>query len=484
MVSRRHFLGALAATALAGCGRREPRSSGTTLVFKHGKLFGDPRALRALIDEFERAHPGVAVREETLPASSDEQHQFYAINLHARSAAFDVLAVDIIWVAGFARAGWLAELDAPEGFFAGPMEAVTWQDKVYALPWFVDAGLLYYRTDLVATPPRSWPELVDSAQAAMSRSPGLHGFVWQGKQYEGLVCNALEYLHSNGGAVLAAALVAGLGVTARAFFGPSNDPPAIAVIPFVNLSADTTETYVRHAFAGMGAVGFPDDYIKIRRNRSLGLTKTAKFVGQALVGLDRLLEGLRLHGRHRLLHVGVDLCAIDVGGRTHVAGRFGTGLGEQNSSREQRRRNVAGAFAYSGDELDGRHRLRIELLDEVEAVLGHVVAGGADQRPVDLLGTLRPGLALRVGEWGLPLRLLARQVHDQPMRVLQGDQPEARFAIHLQFGARAGGPAAELDRPDFRRVREIPDQRCEQRQAKQAHAQHIRSEATAHTALA
>ena len=209
MLSRRRFIATLGAAALAGCGRPARERGATTLVFKHGKLFGDPRALRALIDEFEHAHPGVAVREETLPASSDEQHQFYAINLQARSAAFDVLAVDIIWVAGFARAGWLRELGAlePGAFFDGPAEAVTWEGKAYALPWFVDAGLLYYRKDLLEkyglAPPETWHDLVGVAREVAGRVPGMHGFVWQGKQYEGLVCNALEYLHSNGGAVLA-----------------------------------------------------------------------------------------------------------------------------------------------------------------------------------------------------------------------------------------------------------------------------------------
>ena len=81
------------------------------------------------------------------------------------------------------------------------MEAVTWRGTVYALPWFVDAGLLYYRRDLWRRPPAAhWHELVRRAGSA--REPRLHGFVWQGKQYEGLVCNALEYLWSNGGAVL------------------------------------------------------------------------------------------------------------------------------------------------------------------------------------------------------------------------------------------------------------------------------------------
>lgn len=210
MVTRRRFIGTLAAAALAGaCDRPAPRRGATTLVFKHGKLFGDPHVLRALIDEFEAAHPGVSVREETLPSSSDEQHQFYAINLQAKSDAFDVMALDIIWVAGFARAGWLRELAAPEreAFFDGPMEAVTYGGKPHAVPWFVDAGLLYYRTDLVSEPPKTWPGLIDAARGVMARVPGMHGFVWQGKQYEGLVCNALEYLHSNGGAVLAGSRV-------------------------------------------------------------------------------------------------------------------------------------------------------------------------------------------------------------------------------------------------------------------------------------
>lgn len=203
---------ACAAVLLLACGADGPAPGSTVIVFKHGKLFGDPAPLRALLDEFERLHPGILVRDETLPAGSDEQHQFYAINLQANSPAFDVLAVDVIWVAEFAHAGWLHELalELPPqergAFFPGPIEAVTYRGRVYAVPWFVDAGLLYYRKDLLekhAFPvPRTWDELARTAQAVMAREPGIAGFVWQGKQYEGLVCNALEYVWSNGGEVL------------------------------------------------------------------------------------------------------------------------------------------------------------------------------------------------------------------------------------------------------------------------------------------
>jgi trehalose/maltose transport system substrate-binding protein len=190
----------------------KPADGGVTLVFKHGKLFGDPAAFGRLLARFERENPGVKVKDETLPSSSDEQHQFYAINLQARSSDFDVLALDVIWVAEFAHAGWLRDitplLPAPEreDFFPGPLAAVTQSGRLYAVPWFIDAGLLYYRMDLLAkyklAPPRTWDELVHDARTVMAHEPGLYGYVWQGRQYEGLVCNALEYLWSNGGGVL------------------------------------------------------------------------------------------------------------------------------------------------------------------------------------------------------------------------------------------------------------------------------------------
>lgn len=195
----------------SACTEKSPDGN-ITLVFKHSKLFGDPAAFERLLARFERENPGIKVKDETLPSSSDEQHQFYAINLQAQSSNFDVMALDVIWVAEFARAGWLRDITPllpaaqRKDFFPGPIAAVTHGGRIYAVPWFIDAGLLYYRKDLLAkyglAPPRTWDELVHDARTVMAREPGLYGFVWQGKQYEGLVCNALEYLWSNGGGVI------------------------------------------------------------------------------------------------------------------------------------------------------------------------------------------------------------------------------------------------------------------------------------------
>jgi len=204
---RRRLLHALAASGAlaAGCARR---STPGEIVFRHPKLFGDTQPFDRLIAAFE-AESGARVRREALPASSDDQHLFYAISLGARSAAFDVLALDVVWVAEFARAGWIRDVShlvsTPErgDLFAGPLAAVTWDRRVYALPWFVDAGLLYYRRDVLdrlgRQPPRTWDELVAAGAAAQRERLVPYGYVWQGKQYEGLVCNALEFVWSHGG---------------------------------------------------------------------------------------------------------------------------------------------------------------------------------------------------------------------------------------------------------------------------------------------
>jgi len=202
----------VAVLGVAGCGDAPPaeRSDERTIVFKHFRLFGDPAPFAALLREFEARHPGIRVRAETLPAASDEQHQFYVINLRGGSRDFDVLALDVIWVAEFARAGWIADvtglLPDNEALFAASLEAVTYEGRHYAVPWFVDAGLLYYRKDLLElhgfSAPRTWSELAEAARTIAAREPGVHGFVWQGRQYEGLVCNALEMIWSAGGEVL------------------------------------------------------------------------------------------------------------------------------------------------------------------------------------------------------------------------------------------------------------------------------------------
>jgi multiple sugar transport system substrate-binding protein len=195
---------------LPACSPSSDHAGPVRLVFRHSRMPGEGDPLPALLREFERAHPGVRVVTEPLPWTADVQHQFYVINLEGRSAGFDVLMLDVIWIAEFARAGWLLDLTGRWGpadraqHFPQTVAAATFDRRVWAVPWVVNAGLLYYRRDLLARhgfrPPATYPELANQARVIVGAAgdPHLAGFVWQGKQYEGLVVNVLESLWAAG----------------------------------------------------------------------------------------------------------------------------------------------------------------------------------------------------------------------------------------------------------------------------------------------
>ena len=106
----------------------------------------------------------------------------------------------------FAAAGWILPLDAfgPDvgDFFPAAIAADRWRGELYALPWFVDVGLLYWRTDLVDAPPGSLIELREAARRLVDTGATRFGLVWQGARYEGLVTVFLEHLGAFGGGIL------------------------------------------------------------------------------------------------------------------------------------------------------------------------------------------------------------------------------------------------------------------------------------------
>jgi multiple sugar transport system substrate-binding protein len=188
------------------CSRGHSEPHRNRLVFVHQPLGGNPAAFEALLDEFRRAHPELELVTRLLPNSSDVAHQYFLTALEGRSQDFDVLVVDVVWVPEFARAGWIADLSADfpadlvrSDFLPGPAQAVILDGKVHAVPWYLDVGVLYYRTDLVPRAPATYEELREMAASARALHPELHGFVWQGRQYEGLVCNVYEAIWGHGG---------------------------------------------------------------------------------------------------------------------------------------------------------------------------------------------------------------------------------------------------------------------------------------------
>lgn len=157
---------------------------------------------------------GNRVKIVTTPNSSTDRLALYLQMLASRSRDIDVLQIDVVW-AGM-LASHLIDLrpyagDAPKAHFPALIENDTVDGRLVAMPWWADVGVLYYRKDLLAkygfAPPKTWQEMTRIAEAIQTaeRARGnrrMWGFVFQGKAYEGLTCDALEWIDSFGGGTI------------------------------------------------------------------------------------------------------------------------------------------------------------------------------------------------------------------------------------------------------------------------------------------
>jgi len=192
----------LALVACAGQSDRGP----IIVTFPISSLGAEAKVLASQLARFNAAHPGIRVVQRITPDAADQKHQLYVQWLNAGASDPDVLQLDVIWTPEFAAAGWILPLDRfqPDtaAFFASTIEANRWQDSLYALPWFIDVGMLYWRTDLMRSPPQTYDDLVRIAQQARRTGKTRYGYVWQGGRYEGLVVNFVEHLAAHGGRIL------------------------------------------------------------------------------------------------------------------------------------------------------------------------------------------------------------------------------------------------------------------------------------------
>src|SRR5213079_3154839 len=163
----------------------------------------------ALAKRFQK-DTGIKVNVVPHPAASDASFAQLARNFSSKSSAFDVMMVDVVWPGAFAP--YLVNLKpklgkASKAHVAGIIQNDTIGGKLVAMPWFGDYGILYYRTDLLSkygykAPPKTWNQLFQMAakiQAGERKSnDSFYGFVFQGNSYEGLTCDALEWIASAG----------------------------------------------------------------------------------------------------------------------------------------------------------------------------------------------------------------------------------------------------------------------------------------------
>jgi len=194
-----------AALACFACG--EAASDGPTKVVFPGSAVGaEAEILERQLARFMRENPDVRVVQRRTPDAADQRHQLYVQWLNAGASQPDILQLDVVWTPEFAAAGWILPLDRFEpdvdAFAPAAVAANEWDGELFALPWFVDVGLLYWRTDLMEAPPATLAELREIAGRARREAGLPYGFVWQGARYEGLVTVFLEHLGAFGGQIV------------------------------------------------------------------------------------------------------------------------------------------------------------------------------------------------------------------------------------------------------------------------------------------
>ncbi len=168
---------------------------------------------KAEAERYMEEHPNVKVELLETPDYVQDRLGVLLQYFEAESPDLDVAQVDVIWPGDLAQ--HLVDLNEygaeeyTDKHFEAIVENNTVDGRLVAMPWFIDAGMLYYRTDLLekygySGPPRTWEELTEMAETiqAGEREEGnqdFWGFVWQGDEYEGLTCDALEWQFSNSG---------------------------------------------------------------------------------------------------------------------------------------------------------------------------------------------------------------------------------------------------------------------------------------------
>lgn len=212
------FMVAMSMTlALAACGNNaddEADQTGdndngekVTVTYSRGKDM--TKGTEKMIEAFEKSHPNIDIKLVEKPSDSGQQHDAYITAFNGKSSEIDVFDMDVVWPAEFAQADYVLPLDRfiqkdnidLSTYNQGALAAAQFNGKQWAMPKFIDAGLLYYRTDLVSEDevPKTWDALLETAKAKKGEGGTKFGYVLQAKQYEGLVCNALEFVSAYGG---------------------------------------------------------------------------------------------------------------------------------------------------------------------------------------------------------------------------------------------------------------------------------------------
>ncbi|MEB3882981.1 ABC transporter substrate-binding protein [Lyngbya sp. CCY1209] len=162
-----------------------------------------------LVEDFNNEHPNLRLEVVKGPNNTNLVEDLYTSAFLLGDSPYDLVYMDIVWVQKFAAAGWLSSLSDRvtetqlDAYLEGDVNGGRYEGKLYRMPFRTDGGMLYYRTDLLkeigAEPPETFEELMTLSNTLQEQELVPWGYVWQGKQYEGLSAMFTEILEGYGG---------------------------------------------------------------------------------------------------------------------------------------------------------------------------------------------------------------------------------------------------------------------------------------------
>jgi trehalose/maltose transport system substrate-binding protein len=242
------FIGAVVMVVLTACGGPSGGGGGGgggaegtgPITFVAGK--DTSGKYPAVINKWNTAHPDQKVTLLELPEAADAQRSQFVTNLQAKSDRYDVMGIDVIWTAEFAKSGWLLALDESQFPVADMLKPAIdtgrFEDKLWAIPYDTNGGLLFYRKDILdkagKQPPKTFDEL--AALCPVAKQNNMDCYAGQFAKYEGLTVNFAEAVQAAGGeimtdngtkAALGAQAIQGLTFLANGFKDGEIPKPAI-----------------------------------------------------------------------------------------------------------------------------------------------------------------------------------------------------------------------------------------------------------------
>ena len=173
------------------------------ITYVQGK--DNSNVVRPLVAEWNKTHPKEKVTFKEQTDQADQQHDDLVQHFQAKDSNYDVVDVDVVWTAEFAAKGWLQPLEGKtaidtSALLPATVKTATYNGKLYAAPQTSDGGLLYYRSDLVPNPPKTWDEMMADCKIAKQNNMGC--YAGQFAKYEGLTVNTAEAINTAGGTIV------------------------------------------------------------------------------------------------------------------------------------------------------------------------------------------------------------------------------------------------------------------------------------------